>query len=151
MALLFYITLTYEFHIEFIVFNPTNSNTMETETAVAKKSSTQKKTLNVLITGSTSGIGLGIARAFAKQGHNIVFNGLEKEGPDIAAQVAKECNVGTMYSPANMLNASEINAMVDEGIKKFGSIDVLINDAGIQYVAPIEDFPEARMGCHYRN
>jgi len=103
-----------------------------------------KKTLTVLITGSTSGIGLGIAKAFAKEGNNIIFNGLEKEGPDIAAQVAKDFEVGTMYSAANMLNAAEISAMVSEGEKKFGGIDVLINDAGIQYVSPIEDFPDAK-------
>jgi len=100
-----------------------------------------EKTLSVLITGSTSGIGLGIAKAFAKEGHNILFNGLEKEGPDIAAQVAKEFKVQTLYSPANMLKADEIAAMVTEGENKFGSIDVLINDAGIQHVSPIEDFP----------
>lgn len=106
--------------------------------------SSPKKVMTALITGSTSGIGLGIAKAFAKEGHNIIFNGLEKEGPDIAAEVAKEFKVGTMYSAANMLNASEITAMVEEGRKKFGSIDVLINDAGIQYVSPIEDFPDAK-------
>ncbi len=102
---------------------------------------TVKKTQTVLITGSTSGIGFGIARAFAKAGYNIIFNGLEKEGPDIAAVVAKEFNVGTMYSPANMLKPDEIAAMVTEGESKFGSIEVLINDAGIQFVGPIEDFP----------
>jgi 3-hydroxybutyrate dehydrogenase len=117
---------------------------METQTEVKKSNTTEKKTMTVLITGSTSGIGLGIAKAFAKQGHNIIFNGLEKEGPDIANEVSKEFSVGTMYSPANMLNAAEISAMVDQGQKKFGSIDVLINDAGIQYVSPIEDFPDAK-------
>jgi 3-hydroxybutyrate dehydrogenase len=100
-----------------------------------------KKTLTVLITGSTSGIGLGIATAFAKEGHNIVFNGLEKEGAAIAAEIAKEYKVETLYSPANVLKADEIAAMVAEAENKFGSIDVLINDAGIQHVSPIEDFP----------
>ncbi|MGP8215525.1 MAG: 3-hydroxybutyrate dehydrogenase [Bacteroidia bacterium] len=105
---------------------------------------TPKKTLTVLITGSTSGIGLGIAKAFAKNGHNIIFNGLEKEGPDIATEVGKEFKVGTIYSSANVLKADEIIAMVKAGEDKFGSIDVLINDAGIQYVSPIEDFPDAK-------
>ncbi|MEO7087534.1 MAG: 3-hydroxybutyrate dehydrogenase [Bacteroidia bacterium] len=117
---------------------------METQTEIKKNTVTSKKVLNVLITGSTSGIGLGIAKAFAKAGHNIIFNGLEKEGPDIANAVAKEFSVGTMYSAANMLNAPEIVAMVQQGEAKFGSIDVLINDAGIQYVSPIEEFPDAK-------
>jgi 3-hydroxybutyrate dehydrogenase len=117
---------------------------METQTEVQKSTTTTKETLNVLITGSTSGIGLGIAKAFAKAGHNILFNGLEKEGPDIANEVAKEFGVSTMYSAANMLNAAEITTMVQQGQAKFGSIDVLVNDAGIQYVSPIEDFPEAK-------
>jgi 3-hydroxybutyrate dehydrogenase len=103
-----------------------------------------KETLTVLITGSTSGIGLGIAKAFAKKGHNIIFNGLEKEGPDIASEIGKEYKIGTLYSSANVLKADEIALMVETGEKKFGSIDVLINDAGIQYVSPIEDFPDAK-------
>lgn len=95
----------------------------------------------VLITGSTSGLGLGVAIEFAKAGYNIIFNGLEKEGPEIAAEIAKKYNVGTLYSPANMLKPSEITDMVNEGIAKFGGVDVLINNAGIQFVSPVEDFP----------
>jgi len=118
---------------------------METISEIQKTAApVAKKVLTVLITGSTSGIGLGIAKAFAKEGHNIIFNGLEKEGPDIAAQVAKDFKVGTLYSPANMLKADEINAMVKEAEDKFGCVDVLINDAGIQFVAPIEEFPAAK-------
>jgi len=94
-----------------------------------------------LITGSTSGVGLGIAKEFAKAGYNIVFNGLEKEGPEIAHEISKEYNVKTIYSAANMLQPAEITAMVNEGIAKFGSIDVLVNNAGIQFVSPIENFP----------
>ena len=98
----------------------------------------------VLITGSTSGVGLGIAKEFAKAGYTIVFNGLEKEGHEIALAVGKEYHVETFFSPANMLIPSEIRAMVNEGIFKFGSIDVLINNAGIQHVSPIEDFSEEK-------
>lgn len=98
----------------------------------------------VLITGSTSGLGLGVAIEFAKAGYNIIFNGLEKEGPEIAAETGKKYNVGTMYSAANMLKPLEITDMVNEGSAKFGGIDVLINNAGIQFVSPIEDFPSEK-------
>ena len=98
----------------------------------------------VLITGSTSGLGLGIAIEFAKAGYNIIFNGLEKEGPVIAKEVGEKYNVGTLYSAANMLKPEEIIEMVSQGIAKFGGIDVLINNAGIQFVSPIEDFPSEK-------
>ena len=95
----------------------------------------------VLITGSTSGIGLGIAKEFAKEKYNIVFNGLETDGPQITENVGKEYGVKTMYSPANMLKPEEIKAMIDEAVTKFGSVDVLVSNAGIQFVSPVEDFP----------
>ncbi len=100
------------------------------------------KIKTVLITGSTSGIGLGIAKEFAKERYNIIFNGLEPEGPQIAEQIGKEHGIKTMYSPANMLKPEEIKAMIEQGISTFGAIDVLVNNAGIQFVSPVEDFPE---------
>lgn len=97
----------------------------------------------VLITGSTSGIGLGIAREFAKtRQYNLVFNGLEANGAEIASDIAKEFGINTLFNGANMLKPDELRAMVKETLEKFGSIDVLINNAGIQHVSPIEDFPD---------
>ncbi len=97
----------------------------------------------VLITGSTSGIGLGIATEFAKtKQYNIIFNGLETNGPEIADGIAKTYGIEVMYSNANMLKPEELRKMVSDGISKFGKIDVLINNAGIQHVSPIEDFPD---------
>ena len=99
----------------------------------------------ILITGSTSGIGLGIAREFAKTKHyNIVFNGLESKGQEISEGIGKEFGIAVMFSNANMLNPEELRKMVDDICIKFGKIDVLVNNAGIQYVSPIEDFPEQK-------
>ncbi len=99
----------------------------------------------ILITGSTSGIGLGIAKEFAKtKQYNIVFNGLETNGQEIADGVAKEFGIEVMFSNANMLKPEELRKMVDDAIVKFGKIDVLVNNAGIQHVSPIEDFPDEK-------
>jgi len=94
-----------------------------------------------LITGSTSGIGLVIANKLAAEGYNILFNGLEKEGPALAEQAAREYHVKTFYSPANMLRPDELIEMIALGEKQCGPVDILINNAGIQYVAPLEEFP----------
>jgi len=97
-----------------------------------------------LITGSTSGIGLGIARASAEQGYNIAFNGLEPNGAAIAQQVADEFKIQHTFSPANLMQPAAIRDMVADAIKTFGTIDVLVNNAGIQFVAPIDEFPEEK-------
>jgi 3-hydroxybutyrate dehydrogenase len=100
------------------------------------------KKQTVLITGSTSGIGLGIAKAFAEKGCNIIFNGLETNGAEIAADMADKYSIQHLFFPANMLEPASLREMVQQSIERFGVIDILINNAGIQHVAPIEDFPE---------
>ncbi|MGF9760838.1 3-hydroxybutyrate dehydrogenase [Microvirga sp. 0TCS3.31] len=96
-----------------------------------------------VVTGSTSGIGLAIARALAKEGANIVLNGLgdEAEIEKTRAGIESEFGVKAVYSPANMLKADEIEEMVRLGERTFGSVDILVNNAGIQFVSPVEDFP----------
>jgi 3-hydroxybutyrate dehydrogenase len=98
---------------------------------------------NAVITGSTSGIGLGIAECLAAEGMNITLNGLEspEEAESIRADLASRHGVTVRYSPANMLNPEEIGDMVANTEREMGSVDVLINNAGIQHVAAIEEFP----------
>ncbi|MEI8280301.1 MAG: 3-hydroxybutyrate dehydrogenase [Bacteroidota bacterium] len=96
----------------------------------------------ILITGSTSGIGLGIANAFAAEGYNIAFNGLEPNGAEIAQRVADTYKIKHSFSPANMLQPEAIRQMVIDAISTFGGVDVLVNNAGIQYVSPIDQFPD---------
>ncbi|MEY4734558.1 MAG: D-beta-hydroxybutyrate dehydrogenase, partial [Pseudomonadota bacterium] len=95
-----------------------------------------------LVTGSTSGIGLGIAKALAKQGANIVLNGFgDATGPQ--AEIAA-LDVKVAYHGADMSKASEIEAMMKFAADTFGRVDILVNNAGIQHVAKIEDFPIER-------
>ena len=98
-----------------------------------------------LITGSTSGIGLGIARALAAQGANIMLNGfgdaqqIDAVKKDIAAP-----GVAVDYHGADMTKPREIEALIGAAAKRFGAVDILVNNAGIQHVAPIESFPDER-------
>jgi 3-hydroxybutyrate dehydrogenase len=98
-----------------------------------------------VVTGSTSGIGHGIALALAKAGANVVVNGLgsetdnEKAIREVAAHGAR-----VAFDPANMLRPNEIADMIARAERDFGSVDVLVNNAGIQHVAPVEEFPVER-------
>lgn len=96
---------------------------------------------NVLITGSTSGIGLGIAEAFAKNGDNIVFNGLEVNGAEIAKNIGEKYGVKTVFKNSNLMTPEGVQELIDFAYSEMGSIDILVNNAGIQHVSPIEDFP----------
>jgi len=104
----------------------------------------QNKT--ALITGSTSGIGLGIARAFAREGANVILNGFgdATEIEKLRASIEREFGVKARYDGADMSNPNAIEAMLEKAITEFGSVDVLVNNAGIQHVAPIDEFPTAK-------
>ncbi len=96
-----------------------------------------------LVTGSTSGIGLGIARALAHAGANVVLNGFgdEAEVETARAMLAKDAMVEVAYDKANLARPDEVGTMIDRLDRAFGHIDILVNNAGIQFVSPIEDFP----------
>jgi 3-hydroxybutyrate dehydrogenase len=96
-----------------------------------------------LVTGSTSGIGLGIARALAAAGSDIILNGFAK--PDDVAQlqdkIAADFKVRVAYSAADMSNPLAIREMIEQILQSSGRLDILVNNAGIQHVAPLQDFP----------
>ena len=102
----------------------------------------QLKGKTAIVTGSTSGIGLGIAHALAAGGANIVMNGLGTEADNATAiQAVAAHGTRVAFDPANMLRNNQIADMVTKAEKDFGSVDILVNNAGIQHVAPIEEFP----------
>src|SRR5581483_1295762 len=101
---------------------------------------------SAIITGSTSGIGLRIAQAFAAQGADIFLNGFG-DPADIAKlrkSLAAEHGVRVGYSGADLSRPAEVCAMVEQATAEFGRVDILINNAGIQYTAPVQEFPPER-------
>src|SRR5450432_4876160 len=92
---------------------------------------------NALVTGSTSGIGLAIARALAKDGANVVINGMGEAAAIEAerAKIEKEFGVKAFYNGADMMKPAEIAAMIKTAQAKMGSLDILVNNAGIQFVS----------------
>src|SRR4051812_15867825 len=106
----------------------------------------QLKNKTALVTGSTSGIGLGIARAFPTAGANVVLNGFgdAAEIKTMRSGLEREFGVKARYDGADMSKADAIAGMMERALGEFGAIDVLVNNAGIQHVAPIDEFPLAK-------
>jgi 3-hydroxybutyrate dehydrogenase len=95
-----------------------------------------------LVTGSTSGIGLAVARALAAEGANVTINGFgDKAAIEAERAGLEKLGVKAAYSPADMSKPAEIADMIKTAEKTFGSVDILVNNAGIQHVSPIEEFP----------
>lgn len=101
---------------------------------------------SAVVTGSTSGIGLGIARALAAQGANIMLNGFgdAAEIEKIRAGLASEFGVKVVYDGADMSKGEAITAFIRKAETELGGIDILVNNAGIQFVSPVDEFPEAK-------
>jgi len=99
-----------------------------------------------LVTGSTSGIGLGLARALASAGANVMLNGFGEAAAieKLRSELAAETGVRVLHHPADVGQAGEAAAFIAAAEAAFGSVDILVNNAGIQFVSPVEDFPEER-------
>ncbi|MDE1942520.1 MAG: 3-hydroxybutyrate dehydrogenase [Betaproteobacteria bacterium] len=99
-----------------------------------------------VVTGSTSGIGLGIAQALARSGANVMLNGFgDAQAIDtLRLELARDSGADIGYHGADMQQPGEIATLIDAAASRWGSVDILVNNAGIQHVAPLEDFPEDR-------
>ncbi len=100
------------------------------------------KNKTALITGSTSGIGLGIAKGLAAEGINIVMNGFgDKDEIELERKAIENMGVKAIYNGADMTKPDQIEALINEAKEELGGVDILVNNAGIQCVSPVEDFP----------
>jgi len=101
------------------------------------------KGLTALVTGSTSGIGLGIATTLASKGANIVLNGFGDPAvvESLRAKLAGEYGVTVRYDDADLSRQEPIEGMIERALREFGAIDILVNNAGVQHVAPVDEFP----------
>jgi 3-hydroxybutyrate dehydrogenase len=99
-----------------------------------------------IVTGSTSGIGLGIAKELAKLGADIVLNGFGDAGEieRIRSGIEREHGVRVIYNGADMSKGEAVRQLIDATIEKFGRVDILVNNAGIQFTAPVDEFPPAK-------
>ena len=106
----------------------------------------QLKQKAAIVTGSTSGIGLGIARAFAEQGADLMLNGFGNadEIEFTRGELQRQFGVKVLYSNADMSRPDHIRAMAELAVTQFGKVDIVVNNAGIQHVAPVEEFPDEK-------
>lgn len=99
-----------------------------------------------LITGSTSGIGLGMARAFAREGVHVMLHGLgdQTEIERLRRELASATGATVRYHDADVREAAEVTRMISDTEQAFGALDILVNNAGVQFVSPVEEFPAER-------
>lgn len=104
------------------------------------------KDKSAVVTGSTSGIGLGLARALAREGVNVMLNGFGDAAviEKLVRELSAETGVGVLHHPADVSQADEVAAMIAAAETAFGRVDILINNAGFQFVSPVEEFPVER-------
>ncbi|WKB56191.1 3-hydroxybutyrate dehydrogenase [Eleftheria terrae] len=104
------------------------------------------KGLSAIVTGSTSGIGLGIAETLARAGVRVMLNGFgdARQIEQQRAALEAETSVRVAYSPADMTQPAQVRQMVIEAEEQFGAVDILVNNAGIQFIAPVDEFPDEK-------
>lgn len=99
-----------------------------------------------VVTGSTSGIGLGIAKSLASTGANIVLSGIEspEDVADIVTQIQDDYGVKVIYCNPNLMQAEGVNSLITKAQEAFGVVDILVNNVGMQFVSPVDEFPDAK-------